>query len=1320
MGHIRFWKMALTFTGLKLQGFIGKFGTSELTDIAAFVQLPDGKVLSSTETGNLLLWEGGMIKCEISGKGKKPCHQGRIEVVFLVDQEVFTAGDDGVVRIWDVETIDNADVTTGSSGTSEQQSGNSALQSRVFEMEPVDEILIGKDVKIKSMIRWYKNNHEYLIQDSIGHLLKLDITKRSTEKVLSFHSGSVSGLDTSFLGHSMATLGIDGTLRVYDYLNKNVSGKSKYPSGGTCLTYLPPTLDRLGCTLACGFSDGVLRIITHTPITNPINKTQFYLQFVFKPHTKAITSVTVSPDGKLLCTTSSDNKIFFFKVSIAQPSPLSENPYEISAAMEKEELSRAFHEFGRDTVEIIPIGFVELDLGEKDLKEVKYISFSPDNHLNVSEMENASETSKDEEDGKNDYDKEEEEDEDDNELVEDGLDEENVEINFGRKCLIVLKTGELISMVIPDIDQINTTLSFKIPTDLLKIKLWKFNFSKPTNSLLEKIEVNSEEKKNNEEKNESDTKLEAAASKPEDNLYEPDRMITALRKARGLAIKEDCPVTNVYYLDGGYFVMSLINKSGDAEIRACKIESPEKSRLLLVYKSSFTVLRLSKSGRFLFVGSIDGMACLRKFKIEDILLHKWDKGHEDFESYHSSMKNELTKLKENYTKLSEGKSGVVDPTASDSNLIKEVEHDDPNDNLLGHYWFGYVHSCENGIVNSVTTSWDDSFICSAGSDGGVFTFRINSEVVQKSDVWNDPEITSKMETIKHIEDITDPFTYSIQEHKLKSELDRELEDADIKKQMTRDFVRELRNEFLKLLSENDKSPSEMQLERSFFSVDPDLQKDIEKDTMEKISIVRKELEWISEKESIGPKKLKKKFLDDIQTERIEILAFKNPFSVSTFRTTKLEIELDAAFQPVVNNEKGNVNIKQSKDVVREPGLPIHPKNEPFGVITESSTSQSTKKTKMADTKSKLEARKQSRTERVKKFKELLEAKPDDNYEDSRDVSAIRYAELHMGDYKLKTGEKYIVPENDRVDADKKRRQIMLLKESIYSLKEQFNSQVLRLRDEKKSLIEIFYQCNKSVEMINVDLISLGVFTDDQIQVPNMESSAFPENRYLVTQDDIDEFQKKEVESATQARKDADDLLGAFGGGTQQTQKRSNGIDDNSKYEEKEMISSAIFDGEDGTDTKKVKSGLEMREEEITRKVLLFRKDQLKKKTSQWIKEFDEVIESMSRERVLLEGELKSADIKLLLLYREWALLKEFEKHDNTLAEKLVAKRSEKDDIDEKIKECQEKLGVKKIEIESVIRKEKEIQDEFRSTLGENNKYDEFLTKIFKKKVKRSK
>lgn len=40
----RFWEMALTFTGLKLQGLLGRFGKTATTDIEGYMELPDGKV----------------------------------------------------------------------------------------------------------------------------------------------------------------------------------------------------------------------------------------------------------------------------------------------------------------------------------------------------------------------------------------------------------------------------------------------------------------------------------------------------------------------------------------------------------------------------------------------------------------------------------------------------------------------------------------------------------------------------------------------------------------------------------------------------------------------------------------------------------------------------------------------------------------------------------------------------------------------------------------------------------------------------------------------------------------------------------------------------------------------------------------------------------------------------------------------------------------------------------------------------------------------------------------------------------------------------
>jgi hypothetical protein len=68
-GHIKFWKMAHTFTGLKLQGEIGKFGRIEISDIAGYAELPDRKVLP--EPG--FLWGG----VQLDAPGSRPTNQQR-------------------------------------------------------------------------------------------------------------------------------------------------------------------------------------------------------------------------------------------------------------------------------------------------------------------------------------------------------------------------------------------------------------------------------------------------------------------------------------------------------------------------------------------------------------------------------------------------------------------------------------------------------------------------------------------------------------------------------------------------------------------------------------------------------------------------------------------------------------------------------------------------------------------------------------------------------------------------------------------------------------------------------------------------------------------------------------------------------------------------------------------------------------------------------------------------------------------------------------------------------------------------------------------
>lgn len=91
--------MADTFTGLKLQGELGRFGRTQISDIEGYVELPDGKVLSGCDWGNLLLWDGGLIKVEVTKRGRKSCHSGPIMQILLDEGELITVGVDGYIRV---------------------------------------------------------------------------------------------------------------------------------------------------------------------------------------------------------------------------------------------------------------------------------------------------------------------------------------------------------------------------------------------------------------------------------------------------------------------------------------------------------------------------------------------------------------------------------------------------------------------------------------------------------------------------------------------------------------------------------------------------------------------------------------------------------------------------------------------------------------------------------------------------------------------------------------------------------------------------------------------------------------------------------------------------------------------------------------------------------------------------------------------------------------------------------------------------------------------------------------------------------------------
>ncbi|KAJ9600982.1 hypothetical protein L9F63_000820, partial [Diploptera punctata] len=267
VGHIKFWKMASTFTGLKLMGVPGRFGKTEMCDIIGFYSLPDGKLCM-----------------------------------------------DGYVNLWYFPAIDNA---------------NPPEDYPYVEIEPINEIKIENEencASIMAMIKVHTNpeDQEYYCQDGNGGIWRYEIIPKNRPppiQLFTCHAGPVMDMAASPVDEHIATLGKDGRIFIYNYIEKKI-------------------IDNTGKVMLAGFSDGILRVLVLSlkEIKRRIFSSTHFINVIqaIKVHDKAITAMSINNSKNLLVTGSKEARIFVFHFK---------------------------KEFNRKHISLVPIGFVPVASG---------------------------------------------------------------------------------------------------------------------------------------------------------------------------------------------------------------------------------------------------------------------------------------------------------------------------------------------------------------------------------------------------------------------------------------------------------------------------------------------------------------------------------------------------------------------------------------------------------------------------------------------------------------------------------------------------------------------------------------------------------------------------------------------------------------------------------------------------------------------------------------------------------------------------------------------------------------------------------------------
>ncbi|NXB07382.1 CFA44 protein, partial [Cnemophilus loriae] len=266
---------------------------------------------NGTEWGNLLLWEGGLIKAELCQVGRKPCHDGPVSQLVFDEGELYSVGKDGVIRMWNFEVIDTADPVD---------------DTGLVEVEPMNELWVGKNVSLNFMTKIHDRGQLFwYAQDTNGAIWKLDLTfsnmTHDPERVCTFHSGRIEAIDVSPFTCLMASTALDRSVRIYDFGSNSQLSVIKFKQGGTALTWAPAVVNPEGGLIAVGFEDGVVRIIeVYDPKLLPGHAGQanesveINLKQVFKPHAAAVTALAYERKGHVFATGGKDKTVFFFAI----------------------------------------------------------------------------------------------------------------------------------------------------------------------------------------------------------------------------------------------------------------------------------------------------------------------------------------------------------------------------------------------------------------------------------------------------------------------------------------------------------------------------------------------------------------------------------------------------------------------------------------------------------------------------------------------------------------------------------------------------------------------------------------------------------------------------------------------------------------------------------------------------------------------------------------------------------------------------------------------------------------------------------------------
>ncbi|CAG7731039.1 unnamed protein product [Allacma fusca] len=1274
LGHIRFWKMAETFTGLKLQGVIGRFGKTEISDIQGYAGLQDGKVVSTSEWGNLLVWDGGLIVVEIIQKGGKNCHDGEItNIVLLETGELLTIGFDGYLKTWESEVLDTADTLVDDSGK--------------FEVEPIFECKVATSAKLVSVVKKLGDDESaWLLQDAWGKIWSINIGSAMKDAeyqpgtIFCCPGGAINAICTSKIYTIMAVGTSTGHLWLIEYLTKQTLAKHKYTVAVTRLLWLPLKFDSNGITFLAAFADGNVRLLAtqwhvhrrtteDTPSAKDDDITPFSLGLlqVLRFHKARITVMTLDEEKGILYTCGEDRLIFASRI----------RPKELGLP-HIEPLSYV----------TAPFPVISLDLHPK--KDYRLIIASRTGRIAECRKPYWGEVT-----SKITY---------------------NQGKLYGRRWQY--------SSVKSHRRREERRMARKLELEKKQAALKEDMADRRAKGLFveEEVEINRL----------IDGYRREQMLDDEDELYMPEKPcpVYHVYYAINKSISRESTCRNFFVhvggYDSGYVYECKCSRSEAGGFHSVPPTPPFDTDVAI------RCFICSPDDQYLIFGMEDGTLRVMSRYIPPPPEAVVDNEKKE-ETAPAGVP--VDSLLNDPDEPENSDDNIV---ADDPQLRRKKKKALPPFPVsvfpydLTQFVCLPMHDPDRGTVNDLAWSYDGKFLFSVADDGSIFSYRWDPQgVLSNSELdiggSNVPAEATQIPPEIFAEDTQDPNALTLEELKIKAEKDRLWELAESKKEVLRKKIRDLKSKFRFLLQKNNEIPDEARLPRLRFEMDPAIRQPKKLRLMKGIEEVYRRYEWQSAKSILQIEKLEKYFFAEIETFHLIIKDISHKTQVHTFRQRILTNE----FEQVLKQNQDRLVREEIQHQAEMNVVPVDYAVKPAHVTRvyakELIGDYDAKKydTKTMQQVRTLEERLRKRFERELRWAELNAQKIPDDYEDPTDIVAISAAKENLGDYKLKSSDDYT---GERISAAVRRQRVIDMKFRIHEQIKTFNKYVLDLREEK---LQILAEC-RSLEK-ELQKIQRQLPPDLQKPIPpiyDMEPIEEPEKLFDITKEMIEIRISKKVEDLglTQRRQrqkeiekeelvDKDFRNEKFPGKPKAKKKTK-------KVEAGPKLYIPRSDKKEAPSTTKArkaffkpKTSLANVKLELALQFRCFQQDVALRKLNGFISYFHDRVEKIRDERVSLQVDVLLMSMRMLNLIQELDIVKDFDSTEKGVLERFSAQKVETAEAKERMDRAQRRLSRVKQDLGKMEHAITDVQKEVSGLIGEKQKYSEYLWRVYKKKIR---